>query len=492
MAQRTIGLSRAVGCRTLVFLLLGALITTQGGSSPAGASVDDPRSKLQPGVLESASNGAATVWVFMREKANLGAAADIEDDLERGTYVYRRLRDVANRSQAPLRAELDERGASYKPFWIVNAIRVTADEGLLLDVAAREDVKAIHPDRALDVEMPRPGRQEPRVTTVEWNIQRIGAPRVWSQLGDRGENIVVGNIDTGVQYDHPALVRQYRGNLGGGSFDHNFNWEDPSDACGSRSRVPCDNVSHGTHTMGVMVGDDGMPGPNQIGVAPNARWIACKGCEGTSCSLEALTACGQWMLAPTDLAGNNPSPALRPHVVNNSWGGPGGDPFYSAIVDAWVASGIFPLFGSGSSGPGCATFGSPGDYVASYSSSAFDMQNRIASFASRGPSPFGPGEIKPNIASPGVNIRSSVSIPPSGYAVFSGTSMALPHVGGTVALIWSRSMTVRRDIPATRRLLDKFARNFSDLSCGGTAGDNNVWGEGMLNALGSTAEAPLP
>jgi subtilisin family serine protease len=488
MAQRTIGLFPAVGCRTLAFLLLGALITTQGGS--AGATMDDPRIKLRARVLESASSGAATVWVFMREKANVGAAAGIKDDLERGTYVYRKLRDVAFRSQAALRATLGERGVAYKPFWIVNAIRLAADHALLLELAAREDVKAIYPDRALSLEAPQRGRQEPRVATVEWNIVRIRAPKVWSQYDDRGEGIVVANIDTGVQFDHPALVRQYRGNLGSGSFDHNFNWADPSGAC--PSRAPCDNVSHGTHTMGVMVGDDGMPGPNQIGVAPNATWIACKGCEGVSCSLEALTACGQWMLAPTDLAGNNPSPALRPHVVNNSWGSPGGDPFYSQIVDAWVASGIFPQFGSGSSGPGCGTFGSPGDYVASYSSSAFDMQNRIATFSSRGPSPFGPGEIKPNIASPGVNIRSSVSIPPGGYAVFTGTSMAQPHVAGTVALIWSRSMTVRRDIPVTRRLLDRFAKNMTDLSCGGTAGDNNVWGEGMLNALGSTAAAPLP
>src|SRR6185436_13076474 len=179
MAQRTIGLFPAAGCRTLAFLLLGALITTQGGS--AGATVDDRRSRLQPGVLESVSSGAATVWVFMREKANLGAAAGIEDDLERGTYVYRKLREVAYRSQSGLRAELDDRGASYKPFWIVNAIRLTADEGLLLDVAAREDVKAIYLDRALSIEAPQRGRQEPRVDTVEWNIVRIRAPKVWSQ-----------------------------------------------------------------------------------------------------------------------------------------------------------------------------------------------------------------------------------------------------------------------------------------------------------------------
>lgn len=74
--------------------------------------------------------------------------------------------------------------------------------------------------------------------------------------------------------------------------------------------------------MGTIVGDDGT-GQNGVGVAPGARWIAVKGCESTSCSTTALLAGGQWLLAPTDLNGQNPRPDLRPNVVNNSWGGPG-------------------------------------------------------------------------------------------------------------------------------------------------------------------------
>ena len=46
---------------------------------------------------------------------------------------------------------------------------------------------------------------------------------------------MVANIDTGVQYDHPALVNQYRGNIGGGSFDHNYNWFDASSSCSRRA-----------------------------------------------------------------------------------------------------------------------------------------------------------------------------------------------------------------------------------------------------------------
>jgi hypothetical protein len=219
--------------------------------------------------------------------------------------------------------------------------------------------------------------------------------------------------------------------------------------------------------------------------------MACKGCETAFCSDFALLSCGQFVLAPTDLAGQNPQPALRPHVVNSSWvlGLVGGDPLYSGMVDAWVASGIFPAFAIGNTGQrGCGSALSPGDYVASYAAGAFGRNLVIGPFSSRGPSAFG-GEIKPNIAAPGVDVRSSVA--PNGYASMTGTSMAF-RMWGTVALIWSRSQTVTRDVNATRLLLDNTAKDVSVLTCGGTADDNNVWGEGRLNALGAAAEAPLP
>lgn len=162
------------------------------------------------------------------------------------------------------------------------------------------------------------------------------ATEVWSGLGSTGQGIVVANLGTGVQFDHPALVNQYRGNHGD-SFDHNYNWYDPAKVCGNPSTEPCDNYGHGTHTMGTMV-DDGTG--NRIGVAPGARWIAAKGCEYNSCSSTSLLAAGQWLLAPTDLNGQNPRPDLRPNIVNNSWGGPGQDPFFQDIVTSWVASGI--------------------------------------------------------------------------------------------------------------------------------------------------------
>ena len=230
-------------------------------------------------------------------------------------------------------------------------------------------------------------------------------------------------------------------------------------------------------------GDDGSG--NQIGVAPHAKWIAAKGCETNSCSENALLSSGQWIVAPTDLNGLNPRPDLRPHVVNNSWGGGSGDAWYMATVNAWVAAGIFPAFSNGNSGPGCGSANSPGDYVETYSAGAFDINNAIADFSSRGPSSFGPNEIKPNVAAPGVGVRSARNN--GGYWSLSGTSMASPHVAGTVALIWSRSASLRRDIAATRTLIDDTAVDTASSQCGGTTDDNNVWGEGKLDAFAAVS-----
>ena len=124
------------------------------------------------------------------------------------------------------------------------------------------------------------------------------------------------------------------------------------------------------------------------------------GSSAKGCCLDtALISSGQWILAPTDLNGDNPRPDLRPDIVNNSWGGGSGDPFFQPEVQAWVAAGIFPAFSNGNSGPACGTAGSPGDLPETYAAGAFDINGAIACFSSRGPSAFG-GIIKPNISAP--------------------------------------------------------------------------------------------
>jgi subtilisin family serine protease len=474
----------------LLTLLLGA--AALAAAAPAGAAADDPFAKVDKAVADQlGAKGETSFIAIMKDSASLTGATAVQQHGQRAAFVHQRLTQAAQQSQGGLRALLDAKGVRYQSFWIVNAVEVSsADAALVKEVAARDDVARVAARQTYKLIEPTKGKAEAKVDAevdgaiqaVEWNIDRVRAPEVWSTFNDRGEGIVVASIDSGVDFTHPALVAKYRGNLGGGQFDHNYNWFDPAHVC--PSAAPCDNNDHGTHTMGTMVGDDGAG--NQIGVAPNARWIAAKGCETNTCSDASLLASGQWIVAPTDLNGQNPRPDLAPNVVNNSWGGGPGDAFYQGIVNSWVAAGIFPAFSAGNDGPACGTAGSPGDYVNSYAAGNHTINNTINAGSSRGASEFG-GETKPNIAAPGTNVRSSV---PGGFDSFTGTSMASPHVSGTVALMWSAAPALLGDIATTRQLLDDTAIDTFDGQCGGTPDDNNVWGEGRLDAFAAVQASP--
>ena len=69
--------------------------------------------------------------------------------------------------------------------------------------------------------------------------------------------------------------------------------------------------------MGTMVGDDG--GANQVGMAPDAKWIGCRNMDVGNGTPATYSECFQFFLAPTDLTGANPNPALAPHAINRNW-----------------------------------------------------------------------------------------------------------------------------------------------------------------------------
>ncbi|MFC6162341.1 S8 family serine peptidase [Kribbella jiaozuonensis] len=454
---------------------------TKPEATPSPAAKIKPELKAQ---LEGKEAKSATdYWVRFGAKADLTAASRITNWNERGTAVAAALKKAAADSQASIRAELDAQHVKYQAFWGTNAIRIESGSlALAQDLATHNEVEGLYAPVQIEVPKVTPGQQEKAIQAVEWGVANIKANQVWSQYGDKGEGIVVASIDTGVQYDHPALVNQYRGNNGDGTFNHNYNW---FDAAGTSPNAPSDGNGHGTHTMGTMVGDDGAG--NQIGVAPGVKWIAANGCCPSDA---ALISSGQWMLEPTDLAGQNPDASKRPNVINNSWGStlPSNDPFMEDITLAWTASGIFGAFANGNSGEGgCNTSGSPGSLTSNYSAGAYDINNNIASFSGRGVGQD--GTIKPNISAPGVNVRSS--LPDNTYGAFNGTSMATPHLTATVALLWSASPSLKGDVAATRALLNQTAIDTPNSQCGGTDANNNVFGQGRLDALALLNAAPI-
>ncbi|MEV5768242.1 S8 family serine peptidase [Micromonospora sp. NPDC052213] len=448
---------------------------TGTGAASADGKIRPELSKQLQGKTEG------DFWIRFKDRADLNQAAAIKDWDKRGAAVVAALKKTAAESQTKIRAELDGAGAKYETFWATNAIKVSGGSlAMAQSIAAHAEVEGLYAPVAYQVPEVTKGTDEKTVNALEWGIANINADDVWSQYGVKGAGITVANIDTGVQFDHPALVNSYRGNNGDGTFDHNYNWYNAAGTCAA---APCDSNGHGTHTMGTMAGS---AGANQIGVAPEVKWIAANGCCPSDA---ALVNSGQWMLEPTDLNGQNPDVSKRPNIINNSWGttSPSNEPFMEDVTLAWTASGIFGVWSNGNNGSACQTSGSPGSLVSNYSAGAYDINNNIAGFSSRGVGQN--GEIKPNIAAPGVNVRSSV--PGGSYASYNGTSMAAPHLAGAIALLWSAAPALVGEVNPTRALLDNAAVDKADTQCGGTTDDNNVYGEGRLDALALLNAAPI-
>ena len=459
-------------------LVLAALFLT---AFPPLATTSVASARIEPGLLDKLESGQLDHFIVeFAAKADLRSASKTKNHAERGRKVYKELTQTASKSQASSASVVrGTKGARAKTRWITNVMIVTGDAALAKKLAGQSGVTLIRSEKTYPLVKPVSAQAAILAAAgdPEWGVDKIGADEVWAD-GVLGSGIVVANVDTGVDFTHEALVSQYRGNLGNDGFDHNYNWWDPTGICGD---TPCDNAGHGTHTMGTMVGGDG-PGPftPDVGVAPGARWIAAKGCEDFFCTEGSLLSSGEFVLAPTDLLGQNPDPSKRPDIVNNSWGGGPGDTFYLETVIAWRAAGIIPVFASGNPGPDCGAGGSPGDFLESFSAGATDIDDQIAEFSGRGPSTF--GKINPDVSAPGVNVVSSV--PGGGYESFSGTSMAAPHTAGTLALVLSAEPALIGNVQGATDAVRSTAVDLLDDSCGGDDdGDpNNVYGDGRIDA----------
>ena len=376
---------------------------------------------------------------------------------------------------------------------------VRGDLSAIQSLSQRTDTARIVANSAVRTpDVPMSAVSPKLAATVEWNILQVHAPDVWA-LGYTGQGVVVAGQDTGYQWDHPALINHYRG-WDGTNANHNYNWHDAihgpnphnsdDNPCGYNLTAPCDDQSHGTHTMGTMVGDDGEG--NQIGMAPGAKWIGCRNMERGWGTPATYAECFQWLLAPTDLNGQNPDPSKAPDVINNSWYSDASEGttnlfVFQTAVENLRAAGVVVVVSAGNQGSGCSTITSPAIYDASFSVGATDSGDNIAGFSSRGPVTVdGSNRLKPNVSAPGVNIRSSV--PVNNYAGgWSGTSMAGPHVAGVVALLISAHPELKGQVDGIERIIEHTAvpRTNSE-SCGdvpGTAIPNNTYGWGRVDAL---------
>ena len=475
--------------------------------STLNANAQTWQSKVTPSVFEALRGYSTTeILVVMREQGDLSTVNPQATKEEKGEKVVNILRGVAGRSQVDIKQFLTTQNVDFQAFWLVNALRLRADLTLLKNLAERSDVLEItnNPKSKLNLPPQNGNFNLPENLVKTWGITRIGADSVWS-LGYRGQGVVVGGADTGYDWTHPALKTKYRGwNAATNTADHNYNWFDAirpdsvtaTNPCGTNAIAPCDDQQHGTHTMGTMVGGFQINGTDStaVGVAPDARWISARNMDRGNGTLARYIACFQWFTAPTDLAGRLPNPKLAPHVINNSWYCDENEGCNTSnynlmerALNGTRASGIVVVVSAGNAGPNCSSFPGPAGFLdKAFSIGATQINDTIAGFSSRGPvTNDGSNRQKPNVSAPGVGVLST--FPNGNFGVYSGTSMAGPHVVGAVALMISANPQLAGQVDTIERILELTCRPMQTTqNCGTISGlsvPNNTYGWGRINVF---------
>lgn len=469
-------------------------------------------SKIDPRLTERFAVSTHVEYiVLMKDRAVFNRLPSSWTKIQRGSFVYNNLLAKASKTQAEIIGLLRQRAIPHRSFYVSNAISVTSDRKTMEELAARSDVETVMdntPLRMLDYTVDR-SQPASRGGEPEWGLKMIKADSVW-EMGYTGQGVVIGGQDTGYDWDLSPLKTKYRGYIDSTTADHNYNWHDAihknnpvypdslKNSCGYSLPVPCDDNTHGTHTMGTMVGSDQ---DNSIGVAPDARWIGCRNMDRGWGQPTTYIECFEWLLAPYDLNGMNADPGMAPHVINNSWYcstdegcNPANFILMEEVVNNLKAAGIVVVVSAGNSGwEGCGSVtGPPAFFEGSFSVGATDSNDNIAGFSSRGPVVIDSSlRLKPNVSAPGVGVRSVVK--GGGFAFFNGTSMAGPHVAGLVGLILSANPALAGKVELIEDIIEQTAVPRTDTTmCGnvpGTSIPNPFYGYGRVNAVTAVTRA---
>lgn len=434
---------------------------------------------------------------------------------EKAAFVYHSLRVHASNSQRALSADLSQMGINYKSFFAFNGMHAWLTQQEAEYLADKYDVDKILPNVQTKVARPHiteGGAMATAREDAEWGITQIKADTVW-QMGYKGEGVIVAGQDTGYDYENPAILSKYQG-YSEDTIVHDYSWHDAihslnplhnddnndpaNNPCGLDVTEPCDDHAHGSHTMGTMVGgSDSL----KIGVAPEAKWIACRNMDRGWGSPVTYTECFEWFLAPTDIEGNNPDPSRAPHVINNSWGCPplegcNPDNFFmmETVVNNLTAAGTVVVVSAGNDGGlGCSSLANPAAiFENSFVVGASREDDSKAGFSSIGPVVVDSSyRIKPDVVAPGVNVRSINN--QGGFNSWGGTSMAGPHVAGAVALIISANPDLAGEVDIIKDIIKSTAVNLVDsMECEGISAldiPNIYYGYGRIDVLAAVEMA---
>ncbi len=365
------------------------------------------------------------------------------------------LKTSGRRSEDRVRRLLRRHGAErgLKLLWARNSVagRVPAD--MLESIAALPGVESV----TSDITIQGPGDGTPPTAPSYWNLPATGVEQVWA-TGNTGQNTVVASLDTGVDASHPDLGPRWRGGAN--------SWFDPH----GQHATPADSNGHGTQVMGLMVGGSALG--YQIGMAPDAQWIAAKIFDDANqSSLSDIHLAYQWVLDPD----GDPATDDAPDVVNNSWAlettinqcNQEFQPDLALLREAEIAV----AFSAGNYGPNADTSVSPANDPSVVSVGAVDSQLNVDVQSSRGAGACD-GGIYPRLVAPGAGVLTTDRVP-NYYNVVTGTSFAVAHLSGAMAVLKSAFPTA-----TVSQIETALVETATDL---GSAGPDDSYGNGMIN-----------
>ncbi len=418
-----------------------------------------PELKIQLENLQD--NEKITVIVVMDTEYPFGAVENLP--IKEKTDIFKKIAHNSQQNLIDYLQQFISEIEEIKQFWVFNGLHIRATKKIVNELMKRDDISAIIHNGV--IKLPKV-KGLPNSRTPEGNISKVMADSCW-YAGYTGDSIIIGHLDTGCDFNHPALSGKWSGY-----------WRD----CVNEQTQPYDDNGHGIFSAGIICGGDGLgPFVDDIGVAPGAKLVVAKVFNASGSGQYVWIDAGMEWIA--DLKVDS---GVDIRAVSNSWGGSTYDLHFWNMCLTWKSIGILGIWAIGSSGPGQGTCNAPGNYPLVLGCGATDSNDVIASFSSRGPAPnLSPWNdtlywfrhdwnlTKPDIVAPGVNIRSSYNN--GGYMTMSGTSWTNPHVAGGVAILCEANPNL-----TVTQLYNLFLDN-TDRPSHGAPYPNNTYGWGRLN-----------
>ncbi|MBA7478814.1 hypothetical protein ES707_14242 [subsurface metagenome] len=453
--------------------------------------------KLTEVMTGSSPDEQIPVFVMLAKQMNydwLIPRAEQMSKSDRRQFVIQECKALAQSDQQRLLAYLESmekigKVTDVQSLWVTNTVAFKACPEIIQEIAQRSDVWCIGYEEKAQiigvVDNPEPVYEHVGFIAEDgreicWGVAKINADDVWSDY--TGAGIVVGHMDTGVNYNHGDLQDHMWDGSGAGYPNHGYDFEDGDDN-------PMDENGHGTQTAGIVAGD-GTNGSN-TGVAPDAQIMALK-C-GTNIDMGNAIAFGLTHgadLFSTSLGFGNPGSSIK------NWGRGQSITIYATGLVWTVAAGNGDNMGGHYTVPqdivapaDCPApwYAPNGGQSAVMAVGATDVGDDVAYWSSYGPThwntgtysdyPYPPGLIKPDVAAPGVNCKSLDHSTNNLYDTgINGTSFAQPHLAGTIALM------LEKEPDLLPRQIDSIIQNYAVIDIEQT-GRDNLSGAGRIDAL---------